>query len=122
VLPPYTFPTPVVRCVIDALQEHRLAQSAAVVGNIIDERKRMRAELKKRSAVRRVWPSSANFLLVEFADLPATGRFLEERHILIRDFSSYPELRNCARVTIGTAEENDALLRVLDEFGGRPSE
>ena len=122
VLPPYTFPTPVVRCVTDALQDERLAESAAVVRNIIDERKRVQSELAKFPAVRCVWPSSANFLLVEFGDLPAVKQFLEEDHILIRDFSSYPDLENCARITIGTADENDALLRALTSFGDRQSE
>ena len=122
VLPPYTFPTPVVRCVIDALRDDRLIQSASVVADIIGERKRMHAELEMRSVVRKVWPSAANFLLVEFVDLQAVRRVLEESHILIRDFSSYPSLGDCARVTIGTADENNALLRVLDEFGDRKGE
>ena len=117
VLPPYTFPTPVVRCVIGALQDDRLAQSATVVGNIIDERERLHAELQKYPAVRHVWPSSANFLLVEFGDLPAARGFLEENRILIRDFSNYPDLGNCARITVGTAEENDALLGALAKLG-----
>jgi histidinol-phosphate aminotransferase len=35
--------------------------------------------------------------------------------VLVRDFSRWPRVANCLRVTIGTREENDAFLRALRE-------
>jgi histidinol-phosphate/aromatic aminotransferase/cobyric acid decarboxylase-like protein len=38
---------------------------------------------------------------------------LVQRDVLVRDVSSYPMLGNYFRVSIGTPEENDALLNSL---------
>ena len=36
----------------------------------------------------------------------------------MRDFSSYPALANCLRISIGTPEQNDVLLAALEELVG----
>jgi histidinol-phosphate aminotransferase len=36
-----------------------------------------------------------------------------ERGVLVRDFSGWPRLEGCLRVTIGTPEENDTFLDAL---------
>jgi histidinol-phosphate aminotransferase len=63
-----------------------------------------------------VWPSAANFLLFRTG---MAGRDLFEallsRGVLVRDFSAQPLLEGCLRVTIGTAEENDAFLDAMRE-------
>ncbi|HSQ76851.1 MAG TPA: histidinol-phosphate transaminase, partial [Bacteroidota bacterium] len=78
---------------------------------IMQERERMFEAL---SGIRGLVPyrSSANFLLVELTG-SAPGdvfRRLAERGILVRDVSSYPQLSQCLRITIGTPDENSALL------------
>lgn len=83
---------------------------------IMQERERMFEAL---SGLRGLVPyrSSANFLLVELTG-SAPGdvfRRLAERGILIRDVSSYPQLSQCLRITIGTPDENSALLTALQE-------
>lgn len=113
VLPPYTFPTPVVDTVMAALEDDRIARSTAAIAEIVSERQRVSAALRTLGAVDKVWPSAANFILVRFRNLVATTAFLQAKNILIRDFSSYPMLDNCARITIGTRAENDALLQAL---------
>jgi histidinol-phosphate aminotransferase len=35
--------------------------------------------------------------------------------VLVRDCSSWPRLEGCLRITIGTPEEDDALLAALEE-------
>jgi histidinol-phosphate aminotransferase len=35
--------------------------------------------------------------------------------VLVRDFSSWPRIEGCLRVTVGTPEENDAFLAALGE-------
>jgi len=117
VLPPYTFPTPVVESVLQALEGERARQSARAIGNIVQERSRLFQALEADDCVDSIWPSEANFILVRFRDLAAVQDFLRGERILIRDFSSYPALRNCARITVGTPAENDALLAALRRFG-----
>ena len=62
-----------------------------------------------------VCPSGANFVLVRVAgDAHALWERLVERGVLVRDFSSWPRLEGCLRVTVGTREENDALIAALE--------
>ena len=117
VLPPYSFPTPVVQTVIEALGDDRLRDSTMAVEQIIDERARLRAALGGLGCVQRTWPSQANFVLTRFDDLPAVMTYLLERGILIRDFGDTEGLRHCARITVGTGDENDALIEALEAFG-----
>jgi histidinol-phosphate aminotransferase len=59
-------------------------------------------------------PSGANFVLVRVAgDAHAVWERLVAKGVLVRDFSAWPHLEGCLRVTIGTSEENDAFLAAL---------
>jgi histidinol-phosphate aminotransferase len=40
---------------------------------------------------------------------------LVNRGILVRDFSRWPRLDECLRITVGTPEEDDKLLAALRE-------
>lgn len=64
------------------------------------------------------WPSVANFVLVgtTLASEDLAGR-LRDRGIAVRSFDRSP-LMNCVRITVGTPDENDALLRALTELFG----
>ena len=119
VLPPYSFPTPVVQTVIDALDGERLRFSADAVDRIIGERTRLRAALDALGCVARTWPSHANFVLTRFHDLSGVMSHLLEHGILIRDFGDSEGLGQCARITVGTTGENDALITALKAFGGQ---
>ncbi len=64
-----------------------------------------------------VHPSQANFLCVRFeADAGALWEGLYERGILVRDFSANPATRNCLRISVGTPEENDAVIAALESL------
>jgi histidinol-phosphate aminotransferase len=118
VLPPYSFPTPVIESVMAALADDRMAASRAAVTEIIRQRARMGEALSSLPCVAWVWPSQSNFLLVRFHDLAIVQEQLLARNILIRDISAGPGLAKCARITIGAVEENDALLEALAAIKG----
>lgn len=66
----------------------------------------------------KVYPSVANFVLVEFPDekaAVAADNFLKSKNIIGRAMQSYG-LPNCMRFTIGLEDENKALLAALKEF------
>jgi len=74
----------------------------------------MRARLEASTAVVRVFPSDANFLLVQCRD---ARRFLEAGKsvgLLVRDFSTTPRLEGCLRISVGTPEQNDRLLAAVE--------
>lgn len=67
-----------------------------------------------------VYPSQANFILVRIPQAHCIWEQLLERGILVRDFSSAPSLENCLRITVGTEEENRALIEALRELTANP--
>jgi histidinol-phosphate aminotransferase len=60
-----------------------------------------------------VWPSTANFILVESRDAPALVAKARASGILLRDFSWDPLLPGCVRITVGSPDENAELLKAL---------
>jgi len=114
---PYALATPVVECVEDALQARHLEQAERTVRVIVGERERMTDALRAYSFVSRVWPSDANFLLIRVDDAARVMGRCEEQNVLLRHFGG--ELEDCIRITIGSADENDLLLRALDTLGKR---
>ncbi len=83
------------------------------VRRLVEERERVAAELGRIDGVT-VYPSGANFLLFRPAgDGHERWERMVEQGVLVRDFSRWPRLDDCLRVTIGTPEENDAFLVAL---------
>ena len=93
-----------------ALEMHD--ELTAHIPEVVAERDRVGDELLQLEGVGRVWPSSANFILLR-TRVPDVFEQLLDLGVLIRDFSSAPGLDGCVRVTIGTREENDWFLRAL---------
>jgi len=97
-----------------ALEERALLQERT--GALVSERERLQAALEALEGVR-AYPSLANFVLVEIAGAPpkSVHAALAGRGILVRDVSGYPRLDRHLRVSVGSREENDALLEALPE-------
>lgn len=73
---------------------------------------------RRLEAVRgvKVYPSDANFILFKVAHAAEVFESLKRRGVLIKKLTgSHPALDNALRVTVGTAQENDAFLRALNE-------
>lgn len=86
------------------------------VREILAQRERLVEELSKLPCVRKVWPSDANFLLVEFSDADATYAHLLADGIIVRNRSRVPLCAGCLRLTVGLPEENDRLLASLQRL------
>ena len=89
------------------------AEIAADVANAVAERGRLAVGLAALPGVT-VLASDANFILFRLAQAQAVWqRLYDEWGILLRDFSTAPYLAGCLRASVGTAEENQQLLRAL---------
>jgi len=63
-----------------------------------------------------VLPSQANFVLARVPDANAAFARLLGRGILVKNLHGWhPLLANCLRITVGTPQENDALLGAFAE-------
>jgi len=83
---------------------------------VVAGREFLAARLSALPGIRLV-KSSANFLFFYCAfDANHICNYLLERGILIKGFPTLGSLRNCLRVTVGTAKENEEFLRVVQEF------
>ena len=92
------------------------AEMTERVALIVAERQRISAAFGDLPV--EFWPSGANYVL--FRPRARSGsdvwHALVARSILVRDCSGWPRLEGCLRVTVGTADENDAFLGALTEI------
>ncbi len=86
------------------------------VDRIIAERGRLIEQLGSLPV--ETWDSGANYFLFRANDMSGDDLWqaLVDRSVLVRNCASWPRLDNCLRVTIGTPEENDALVAALREI------
>lgn len=65
-----------------------------------------------------VYPSIGNFVMVGFGEparATAANHYLTERGIIVREIAAYG-LAECLRISIGTEEENNAVIEALEGF------
>ncbi|MBN2766272.1 MAG: histidinol-phosphate transaminase [Paludibacteraceae bacterium] len=74
------------------------------------ERTRLSNELLKLPMVMKVYPSDANFILVKMDGAIHIYNILVRKSIIVRDRSKVTLCNDCLRITVGTAEENEALM------------
>ena len=114
IIPPYALPASSVEAVMQLTAGPQRAQAAARIATLLEERERMRTRLAALPGVRRVLPSDANFLLVEFAEPQSALAVASDAGLLVRDLTSNPLLPHCLRLTVGTPEQNERLLGALE--------
>jgi histidinol-phosphate aminotransferase len=79
------------------------------------ERGRIRDCLADMDRVQ-VFPSEANMILVRVPDSPRCFAGMKARGVLVKHIAGlHPLLANCLRLTVGTPDENDAMIRALKE-------
>lgn len=107
VLPPYPIARPVEEAIMAALSPAAMATHAARMEEWLSERARMHNALQGSPYIAKVYPSAANFLLIDVQDDEALMAELSRRQVKIRD---YRESTGHMRISIGSPEENDIAL------------
>jgi histidinol-phosphate aminotransferase len=111
VIPPYSIPQLTIEAVLATLAEPQLAIARERVAQIRAERERLRAALANCKHVQKIWPSVANFLLVDFSDADAVLAAARDAKLLIRDMRNVSP--RSLRISVGSPEQNDRLIRSL---------
>jgi histidinol-phosphate aminotransferase len=111
VIPPYSIPQLTIEAVLATLAAPQVTIQRERVAQVRAERDRLQAALAGRSSVLRVWPSVANFLLVDFADPEATLAAARGAKLLIRDMRAAAP--GSLRISVGAPEQNDRLIRSI---------
>ena len=110
VLPPYPIARPVENAILNALSPAAMSTHAARLDEWLSERERMFMELQKSPYIAKVWPSEANFLLIDVKDDDTLMRELARRQVKIRDYRS---TTGHMRISIGSPEENTIALQAF---------
>ena len=110
------YPYNISKAAMDVAMEKLSAPSATQVQEIVAQRRRLEKELPRIGIVRKVWPSEANFLLVRFDDPQKVYKELIAQGVIVRNRDSAPLCRGCLRITVGTKEENDKLISILQSL------
>jgi histidinol-phosphate aminotransferase len=110
IIPPYPIPTPVIEIACQQLTLKNLQREVAIIHA---EREKLTAYLQQLPYIKKIWPSQANFLLAEVVDIQKILALCLKRGIVLRDRSHDYNLSNCLRLTIGTPQENLALMEAL---------
>ena len=114
VKPPYNISEPVQELALKALDE--IGQVNDMVLQLVASRKQMEEDLMQAKPVVTVFPSDANFLLVEFSDARGMYDYLVNKGIVVRDRSNVLLCENCLRITVGTELENQQLMDAINSF------
>ena len=110
--PPYNISTPAQQIAIKALDNRELVRHH--IEKILEQRQDLASRLHGCRIVKKVYPSDANFLLVQVEHPLEVYHRLLELGIVVRDRSRLKQCAGCLRITVGTPEENAHLLDALE--------
>ncbi|WP_439479201.1 histidinol-phosphate transaminase [Chryseobacterium aquaticum] len=79
--------------------------------DILSERVWLNEEFKNIQCIKKVFPTDANFFLIEFKDAENVFFKLLENEILTS--KRFPQIPNCIRINVGKRDENKQLINVL---------
>jgi histidinol-phosphate aminotransferase len=108
IIAPFPLPQLTTETALRALAAEELRRTDARIAALRGERARLATALAQLPRVVRVWPSEANFLLLELRDAGEALARARAAKLLVRDARRY--LAQALRITVGTPEENRRLL------------
>lgn len=114
--PPYNINAVTQEKALEALA--RADEKDKLVEEILKERNYLTEELSKLETVIKVFPSEANFLLVKIKGGRKSYEHLIDKKIITRDRSKVMLCQDSIRITVGTHEENTALIDALKTYKG----
>lgn len=88
----------------------------AWVGELLTERAYLQKQLAALPMILHIYPTDANFILVRVEDANDVYRYLVEKSIIVRNRNKVSMCMGCIRITVGTRNENDTLLRNLAAY------
>ena len=107
--PPYNVSTLNQEAIIASLDNISLYETNK--NTIINEKNRLMNEFKNIKLIKKIYPTEANFILIEVTDANAVYNTLVTKKIITRNRDSL--VNNCLRITVGSKEENTQLITAL---------
>ena len=86
------------------------------IDSILKQRDVLVSELKSIGFISKIYPSDANFILIEVDNANKRYKELVENEIVVRNRTTQYGCENCLRITVGTQQENSTLIKALKEL------
>jgi histidinol-phosphate aminotransferase len=112
--PPYNINVLTERKALEEL--NKIDEIEKNISIVLDQRNLLVSCLEKLDFVEKIYKSDANFLLVKVDNADLRYNQLLENGIVVRNRSNQPLCQNCLRITIGTKNENNSLIKTLNEL------
>lgn len=91
-------------------------QVAEEVLQLLLERSRVLAILQENKHVEHIYRTDANFILFKVANADDLYQHFARNQVVVRNRTKQFGCENCLRVSIGTHEENERFIQVLNEY------
>jgi histidinol-phosphate aminotransferase len=111
---PYNINLPAQELALKALEE--VGQVNDMIQELVQLRIALAGVFEEMPLVEAVYPSDTNFLLVKIPNATKLYQFLLTKGIVVRDRSSLPNCADTLRITVGTEQENTALVDAMIEW------
>ncbi len=111
VKPPYNISQLNQNAILSILDNENSKLVSENITLILEEKKQLIQNLEKLDLVRKIYPSDANFVLVEVDNANSIYQKLVNKHVIVRNRNSV--IKNCLRITVGSSEENEKLIEAL---------
>jgi len=112
--PPYNISQLNQNAILDILNDENIKRVQENIKLILNEKKLLIESLKELELVKKIFPSDANFILVEVENADLIYQKLVNENVIIRNRNSV--IKNCLRITIGSPEENIKLIETLQNL------
>ncbi len=110
--PPYNISSESQRLALEQLNQVEKIENN--IKYILYEKKKLEEGLAQINHIVKIYPSDANFFLVEFKDAELVYYSLLKAKILTS--LRHPTMKNCLRISVGTMEENLKLINILSQL------
>ena len=114
VKPPYNISQLNQDAIIKTLNDENINQVSENIKIILEEKKSLIQNLEKLDLVKTIFPSDANFILIEVDNANSVYQELVNQNVIIRNRNSV--IKNCLRITVGSPEENQKLIETLQNI------
>ena len=112
VKPPYNVSELNQKAALEALNNQSSYQEN--INTILAEKKLLKITLQQLDLVKKIYPSNANFLLIEVVKADKIYNTLVNQQIITRNRNK--QVTNCIRISVGTPEENKGLIAALKKI------
>lgn len=99
---------------MEMIEKHYLVRQW--ITSILNERTRLMSEFEKLKCCQHIYPTDANFFLTRVSNAKRIYDYLVDKGIIVRNRSTVALCNDCLRITVGTRQENEALLEALKNY------